>query len=1613
MVLLIVVLINLIAIGYIVLRGTNQIDNVQISAETNTQITTQDPIIIRFNTPMLQSAVVNALQITPTHAYQLIWADDSQQLTIAPDIPWQNTTTYTIRINTSAQSRTGRYLQQEWSARVSAQQVVQIRQVLPAPNQVDVARDSMIVVRFGQQMVTQAQVGIALDQAPLQLFPLIDGASMWLDSRTLAFQPRTLAPNQEYSVTVPAQLPDVSGTTMQRGYTWRFRTMATRIERSFPVSGSQDIGLQQSLVLTLTGQVDEARLQQSLQITPTIATQLTISALNSSQTRVDITPQPGWQSGTQYAVMLGGGESDLTPFSTTFRTVPTLQLVARTPGDGEVVGQDREVRFIFNAPLDPNTITNAITITPPPIQPARITTTGRDIRIAANWEIQVNPVIEITSALQSTDGISLTTPISSELRIDPRQALATLPGIPGEIYDASTTSTFQLQIIPNRTAILRIYDVPVSTLVRLLDMDIQTFLAIDPNRYNLPVLAQRDLQNSEAQTQITIDIMQGITATPMSRIWLVQLVSANGSQDVRLVRTQPPTIHAISLPQYIVIGLQAQQVPQANRAVLMFQSGQLINQGQTDEQGVWQTPTYNTNQQLVVIDPQQPFDAHQLRTLPFIENNELQLLVDRPAVARGDQLTVLVSHQQRNQQRSATIRVRNDAGELVSEQPVIFAADTQMQSARIRIPAQVTPGIYSVEFTLDGRIRQQQVLVYKLQSIAATVTHVQRDDIYSIIVRDQYGQALENRSVYWVSQRQHGYSHSTSRGEIELPVTQYPTTVLIDTESGSIIHQIQPDTPSAYIALTHANWVEENLDSTVTVQLFDETRPPANRIIQLDIQNQKRQVVQRKQVVTDSNGLASATFSLPKGQWQLIATSNETQASSVLWVGMSRLENGFEHENTEVTLGQTPRWRNNRALSTPILIAQSLNQQIDVLWTQSSDVGIVTSTPVSQTGTLHSSMSMAGAAYHHSEQPVYNPLCPTSVPIEATTRDQLLTVKMGNVPNSRFLFNIFDMTRQQLLAESMIMPSDENGTIVFQRPDNGTAHNIQVSLMVMSDECQLAQTHIVPVIRQQSLQLDAPNVVRVGDVIGVTLHIQDSQPGQYSRFVVDPDGLQIIDTLPQFDVISNQQGYASRTWHYRVQDVNAQLTIESSQSPTIRWKPTVITAPITYTNDGFILQGTTSLAKSTAPDTLLDIITTWQQLQQAMIKTPYDATDPSQIAHRIWHTASPTDQLILGQQLTRLTLPNGAWGWVGSQVADPLITADVVIALTQANQPMQAHQGALHYLQQQVQNPQLSPSVRAMVAYALALNQQPPIDEILALSQSPHLIGNEGLAALLLSMPSQYTYTIPPIVAELVQRARIAPRGLWWSSDTATASLHSQENVNALIYQALSSLNVATNERIQLGSQLISARGINGWADSISNGRLWSQHRVLLANITSTAAISIVSDTGQIVHMGMMSPAQPIMSDGLLQSDDEVLVGIARPRNAPNPTGEAVIWLQMYRDDGTLLSNKTTLTRGEEITVRVSMAFFSIIPHISIVDPQSTLSTMLTIPVNASDASLRSETQAITMHASVDTTTILQYQYRIRFDYVGQSILEPINMYDGSGTLHAQSQAVMVSVVAP
>ncbi|MBM4414042.1 MAG: hypothetical protein FJ040_11445, partial [Chloroflexi bacterium] len=599
--------VNLIAIGYVVIIG-DQREDVAIRLENTNQTSTQDPIIIRFNLPMIQSTVAAAVQITPNHPHQLVWTNDSQQVSLVPESPWPDGTTVTIAINTNAQSQSGQRVRATWRAEVAPQRVVQIRQVLPAPNQVDIVRDDMIVVRFSQQMVTQSAVGRIVGRPLLQILPPVDGDTKWLDTRTLAFQADELAPNQEYTVTVPTQLSDVQGAPLQSGYTWRFRTSATRIDASFPANQSQEVNIQQSVSLTMTGQIDAIRLERTLTISPTVATQLVVTPVDNNYARIDIVPQDGWMSDTWYQLTIGGGESTLAPFETTFRTVPSLQLVARTPGDGEAVGSDREVRFIFNSLLDTSTITEAITITPALVQPARITTSGRDIRIAANWEVQVNPLIQISNALRNTSGISLTVPISSELRIDQRQALVTLPGIPGEIYDASQSNTFQLQSIPNRTATLRIYDLPVATLVRMLEMDVPMLLNIDPARYNLPLLAQQELQSSSGNQRITVDIMQKIQGAVQSRIWLVQLISANGSQDVRLIRTRPATLYAVTLPTHIIVGIQEAQSPQPERPILLFQSGQLINQGKSDERGIWRTPLYATGQQFVVVDPQQPID---------------------------------------------------------------------------------------------------------------------------------------------------------------------------------------------------------------------------------------------------------------------------------------------------------------------------------------------------------------------------------------------------------------------------------------------------------------------------------------------------------------------------------------------------------------------------------------------------------------------------------------------------------------------------------------------------------------------------------------------------------------------------------------------------------------------------------------------------------------------------------------------------------------------------------------------------------------------------------------------------------------------------------------------
>jgi hypothetical protein len=162
-----------------------------------------------------------------------------------------------------------------------------------------------------------------------------------------------------------------------------------------------------------------------------------------------------------------------------------------------------------------------------------------------------------------------------------------------------------------------------------------------------------------------------------------------------------------------------------------------------------------------------------------------------------------------------------------------------------------------------------------------------------------------------------------------------------------------------------------------------------------------------------------------------------------------------------------------------------------------------------------------------------------------------------------------------------------------------------------------------------------------------------------------------------------------------------------------------------------------------------------------------------------------------------------------------------------------------------------------------------------------------------------------------------------------------------------------------------------------------------------------------------MSPAQPVTQNSQIQSNSHVVVGIARPRNPPVPTGEAAIWLQMYRQDGQRVDDEATLSIGDEITVHVNIAFFSAIPHVSIIDPQSTFSTVVTQPSTSTILYARNAPGALIVHATIDTPQVVQYRYRIRMNYLGRSLLEPIEVRDGSGTIHAQSQAVMVYVVAP
>ncbi|HVL53427.1 MAG TPA: Ig-like domain-containing protein, partial [Vitreimonas sp.] len=199
--------------------------------------------------------------------------------------------------------------------------------------------------------------------------PYVGGTITW-DGSTATFTPaEKLPPDTQFTVTIERGFQDLAGNAATSGLDgFTFRTVGPpAVAGVEPAGGSDGVPVETEVTITFDRLMDTTSVEEAVRIEPPVP--VTAAWSGASLT---LSFEARLQFGTTYTVTVGRSAADTdgsrlrVPYVTEFSTVAAgLGIVATVPGDGGAgVSVRTPIAVILDGPIDPDSIVDALTITP-------------------------------------------------------------------------------------------------------------------------------------------------------------------------------------------------------------------------------------------------------------------------------------------------------------------------------------------------------------------------------------------------------------------------------------------------------------------------------------------------------------------------------------------------------------------------------------------------------------------------------------------------------------------------------------------------------------------------------------------------------------------------------------------------------------------------------------------------------------------------------------------------------------------------------------------------------------------------------------------------------------------------------------------------------------------------------------------------------------------------------------------------------------------------------------------------------------------------------------------------------------------------------------------------
>ncbi len=272
---------------------------------------------------------------------------------------------------------------QEETAEPGGADVLQVTDVLPAPDSADIAADAVITVIFNRPVVPLTTIEQSRQlPSPISISPETGGQGEWLNTSIYTFRPDpALMGGTGYTVTVDPDLEAVDGAPLAEPFGWSFTTTSPFVTSVTPTDTTFDVPLRQTLQVTFNMPVDRESAEAAFSLRVQEGADLVGDPVegefewSDDDTGFRFTPAERLPLDTMFAAQIaggqvvsaGGGEPMAEAFVWRFDTVPLPAIVSTDPYDGQTDAYAfGGFTLYFASPMDVDTLQDKVTIEPEP-----------------------------------------------------------------------------------------------------------------------------------------------------------------------------------------------------------------------------------------------------------------------------------------------------------------------------------------------------------------------------------------------------------------------------------------------------------------------------------------------------------------------------------------------------------------------------------------------------------------------------------------------------------------------------------------------------------------------------------------------------------------------------------------------------------------------------------------------------------------------------------------------------------------------------------------------------------------------------------------------------------------------------------------------------------------------------------------------------------------------------------------------------------------------------------------------------------------------------------------------------------------------------------------------